>query len=162
MKEIKRIPTFNSNVDIAGFEKVGDDQYIFTKENFFGFKDHSIKHILNSLQRKNIRSKYIWCWTILLVVLFTMHTRSSSDGTACYYISEWFCNDKCLVNFTIPISIIFYRLFTLRQYHNNISKYPLYTKKLVAVKTHHFYTLFIVFLIGGTFFYLGLECLIKK
>ena len=152
----------NINLDIAGFEKIGNDQYIFTKENFFGFKDHSVKHILNSSQRKNIRNKYILCWTILLVALSIMHTRSSSDGIACHYISEWFCNDKCLVNFTIPISIIFYRIFTLYQYHNNISKYPLYKEKLIVVKTRHFYTLFIAFLIGGVFLYLGLECIITK
>lgn len=159
----KRISRFNNSVDIAGFEKISEDEYVFTKKNFWGVEDFSKRYLLNSRDRKSIWKSYYWFWGITIAILFLSIPNRGNEGLFCY-VSNMVCSNCCNIAFIfIPLSILFYRIFVMHQYKKISSLYPLYHGDTTIHNSRIYNTFRFIFIVtmGVIGFYLGVEPLIK-
>ena len=159
----KRVSRFNNSVDIAGFEKISDDEYVFTKKNFWGVEDFSMRYLLSSVERKRIWQAYCWFWGIAIVVLFLSIPNRGNEGLFCYF-SNIVCNNCCNIAFIfIPLFILSYRMFVAHQCKKISSVYPIYNGDTTIHNSRFYSTFRFIFIvtIGVIGFYLGVESLIK-
>lgn len=170
-KTEKKIPQWgfyghrNSKVDIAGFEKISEDEYVFTKKNFWGFEDFSKRYSLNASQRNKILKSYRWCWTGMGVILFLCFfgARFGSSSIGCDFISKWFCREYCIGAFSPLFLIILYRTFVVWNTNKIISKYPLYKGETTILykKGYIIYGITFLTLMIGLSTFNGIHCIIN-
>ena len=160
---IKTLPKFNSNVDIAGFEKVGNNKYVFTKKGFWGFEDFSKRYSLNKSQRDKILKSYRWCWFFIGVILFLFifGARFGTRSIGCDFISQWFCREYCIGAFSPLFLTVFYRLFVIYHTSKIICKYPPYKGKTTILykKGHIIYGIVLLVLMIGVATFIGIKCI---
>lgn len=173
MSEVeKKIPQWgfyghrNSKVDLASFEKISDDEFVFTKKNFWGFEDFSKRYSLNASQRNKILKSYRWCWTgigIILFLCFFGSTRAEHGGIGCY-LTSLLCEESCIFVFSIPFSLIFYRIFVVYNNSKIISSYPIYKGETTILykKCYVLYGIIFTTLISGLAVFAGIKCILDK
>lgn len=167
----KKIPQWgfyghrNSKVDLAGFEKVDDDKYVFTKKNFWGFEDFSKRYSLNESERNKILKSYRWCWSTIGIILFlfVFGLRFGSSSIGCDVISKWFCREYCIGSFVPLFLVIFYRSFVIYNVSKIKSKYPAYTGKTTILykKGYIVYGIIFITLMVSITTVTGIKCIIN-
>lgn len=164
MKETKRISRFNNKVDIASFEKISKNQYVFIKKNFWGFEDLSERYLLNTKERGKIWKLYCWFWWVSILILVFFIPNRDDGGLFCY-INQVACDSyySDIAFIFIPIIILFYRIFAMYQYRKIKSLYPLYTGSTTVYNSNLYnsFRLTFILIICGAGFYLGVQSLIK-
>lgn len=104
-------------IDIAGFQKVAEDKYVYTKTNFWGFKDVSKRYVLNKEQRDKIWRSYRLFWIIVGTYLFLsiFGFRDMQNGAlGCWlHVGKIFCTKTCIPSLSIPISFLLYKAFLM-------------------------------------------------